>query len=251
MRTWLCLALWTSWLPGSAQCERLEQLEARWNRIWPNYMESSYAYEDSVHAFKEAVVAYMAESAAWNCSPSDTGSLLSVVAPDSVFRVLSWDEVTGGSFHDMASVMQFPKKNGACAVLVLDPSSPGALEEQHIMENVSVYRVDMLADVEPPTYLLIGWGTHGGGHQHQTVQVFRRTAIGIERCLDCFPGDRSYCVEYPRGDTLELVFDARTNTISHNGFRDANGVEVDGFKYPTGKRVSLIWAGERFMQKPE
>lgn len=252
MRTILCVVLLTTGLVGCAQCERLGQLDTRWERIWPNYMEASYGYEDSVLAFKEAVMAYLRDGVSWNCSTNDTSRLRSVWAPDSAFRVLSWDEVTGGSYHDMAAIVQQPARNGTCSVLVLDPWVPDAVEAQHSMENVSVYRVDKLTDVQPPTYLLFGWGTHGGGHQHQTIQVFRSTPDGIERCMDCFTDDRSYSVEYPCADTVDLTFDARTNTISHSGFRDSTGEgEVDGFKHATGKRVRLVWSGDRFIIKPE
>jgi len=177
---------------------------------------------------------------------------MAVLAPDSSFRVISWDEISGGSSHDMASLLQAPNGDATDVVRVLDPESPGTGVEENPMENVVVHRIHRVTGTTVPTYLLFGWGTHGGGHQHQSIQAFARTAMGLERCEGCFPTGRTYWVEYPRSATLNLTFDALTNTISHNGFRDSSGEEeVDGFKYATGKRVSLVWSGDRFIIKPE
>lgn len=246
------LGLFLSATACFAQCDVFPALENRWDSIWPRAFGWVPGHEDSVQGFKRSVIAYLQDGSSWNCWPSDTGKLMAVLAPDSSFRVISWDEISGGSSHDMASLLQAPNGDATCVVRVLDPESPGTELEENPMENVVVHQIHRVTGTAVPTYLLFGWGTHGGGHQHQTIQAITRGGRGLERCEGCFPTGRSYGVEYTRSDTLDLTFDAGTNTISHNGFRDSAGEEEpDGFKQPTGKRVRLEWLGDRFAIKPE
>ena len=84
--------------------------------------------------------------------------------------------------------------------------------------------------------MTIGWGTHGGGLQFKTIQVFKMTSSKLQRCKSCIQDSDVLIIEYPRSKNINLHFDSKTNKISYEEFRPDNET---GTYIQTGKTITL------------
>ena len=151
---------------------------------------------------------------------------------DNKVRMFSWDELTGGTWHDMAVIIQYKISNRKIKTQWID--SDISEEPAGITDDIlyKIYDVDIN---KHPHYLCFGWGTYGAGHHHNSILIFSIENDSLKVCSDCIEKNYSI-IKAPRSKKIDMKFDKVENIISFNEF-EYN--DESGFYIPTGKRVKL------------
>ena len=151
---------------------------------------------------------------------------------DKRVKFYSWDETTQGTWHDIKCIAQFKSDNGEIVVQQLNTENTDTID----YTDSGVYEVNEIFINKKKYYLIFAWGTHGSGHEHKIAQVFSISSNKLEKCRYCFTNNNDLIIEYPRGEKVELTYNARSNIITYNEFNYDNN---DGFYKPTGRIIAL------------
>ncbi len=163
---------------------------------------------------------------------------------DKQLRVFSWDRRSGGTWHDMASYAQFKAEDGGVLVKKLYSGDEGGTGEP---TDVLIYEIHQLKLNKQVHYLLLAWGTHGGGQHHALARVYRIENKNFQLCENFFEGEKYLYVGANRGSKLELKYQAESGILSH--FQYEFDDEIGFYK---GDGVLKEWTlGEQgFQSKP-
>ena len=164
-------------------------------------------------------------------------------SPDRRLRICSWDERSGGSMHDMATLAQYIDANGMAHYVWLDPDM---IEEDE--ETDALYsRLYQLSDESGhATYLLIGWGTYGSGHHHYSARLLRIEGNRLVDVPAAF-GERDFLeVSAPRNLMVEMEFLPDSRVLTHREFVMNQDM---GFMEATGGWVVWIYEGGKFVRQ--
>lgn len=184
--------------------------------------------------FKEQILKQLENPLTFDNSLDSLDKVLTIrISADRKIKFYSWDECTGGTWHLLFCVAQFKGKSGK---IIVQPVTSGNAMEFGGYDDSSVYEINQLSIRDTTFYLTIAWGTHGAGHQHVIVRVFKIENDKLVSCTSCFATQKELVLEWPRSRGANLRFDAKTNEISYNEF-----VENDdtGFYDDTDKVVVL------------
>ena len=163
-----------------------------------------------------------------------------VASSDSLLRIFSYDERTGGSWHDNASIAQFRVNNDQIIVQQLDTD-----EEYRVggYTDVIIYKIHTLEIDDNTYYLTIGWGTHGSGLHHELVQIFTYDGKVFRKADFLFENEESLLVVAPRRDKISIVYDSIKKEIDYTYFV---GDEETGRYNSTGFHKILKLEGRNF-----
>ena len=131
---------------------------------------------------------------------------------DSIVKTYSWDRINGGSWHDMASYVQFKTNSGLIKYQRLDSGNEYMTGEP---TSVIIYDVFQIKTKNESFYLLLGWGTYGGGKQHALARVYKIKDDRIELCDSIFQGEKSIGVYANRVDNINLKFNPLSKKLSY------------------------------------
>ncbi|MBI3510324.1 MAG: hypothetical protein HY064_06650 [Bacteroidetes bacterium] len=162
---------------------------------------------------------------------------------DNQIKFYSWDDYTGGTWHNINCVTQFRSENGKVIVQQLNSGNEG---EKDLYTDSGIYEVHVVTINGKTSYLTFGWGTHGAGMQHSIVRVFQVTGPKLTDCTSCFANDSDLVIEYPRAYNLKLNFDPLTNEISYTECIEI----IDSVSpQPIGKTIVLQLRDGKFTEK--
>lgn len=249
LATWLCiLAHPVSAQRDSVSCGHLdEQIRARSAQLWHQRGNEGIAFADSVAAFRAWMGRVFENEGTWHHSFHRSDQYLSIrVSPDSLFRVISWDDFsTGTSWHEFAAMVQFRPKGGKCAVQFIDHDSTEPFDTTNaVFDDASVREVFALTSRLGSCYLLVANGTFGEGEWFSTARAFELSGDSLILRKGAFPMGNRLVIQAPRTLPTGLLFTPARMTISYGEFLFNDGT---GFHEPTGKTLSLQWDGERFV----
>ncbi|WP_298897495.1 hypothetical protein [uncultured Psychroserpens sp.] len=131
---------------------------------------------------------------------------------DSLIKTYSWDRINGGSWHDMASYAQFKTSSGQIKYLKLDSGDEHMTGEP---TSVIIYGVYQIKAKNESFYLLLGWGTYGGGQHHSLARVYRFKDNTLELCDSMFGGQKHLPVYANRVDKINLKYNPKSKELSH------------------------------------
>lgn len=155
-----------------------------------------------------------------------------ITSKDRNIRIYSWDELTGGTWHDMAVIVQFKTSSNTIKTVWIDSdieeSPSGITSDIH-------YKIYDLTLNNQPYYMTFGWGTYGSGHHHNSILIFSIENDVLKVCSDCIDSPHQY-IKAPRSQKIDLKYDPLTKVVSYNEFILDNEI---GFFEPTGKRIQL------------
>lgn len=151
---------------------------------------------------------------------------------DNKLRIFSWDELTGGSWHDMAVIVQYKTSNQGVKIQWIDSDIS---EEAKGYTDAIQFEVHDVEINKKPHYLCFGWGTYGSGHHHNTILIFSLENDSLKVCQDCIENDYAV-IQAPRSEKIHLEYNAMKKVISFNEFIIDHEI---GFFYPTGRRLNL------------
>lgn len=162
---------------------------------------------------------------------------------DGKLRTFSWDEMTGGSWCDMAAIAQYITPSKRIGVKQLDTDIEMELGGY---TDVIIYQIYDIEINDITHYLTFGYGNHGSGNHHEIIQIFRIEGNDLVQCNSCFVGIGELVIEASRGDKIDLLYDNAKHEISYNKFI-AN--EETGRFYPTGEKVTWKLINGEFIKE--
>lgn len=225
---------------GFASCyvsySQQNEYEAKLTSAYEQMMNADYStrYDSLAPSFKNTLKKVLLQSEAiGNPFDSISTKLKIVQSIDGKLRTFSWDEMTGGSWHDMEAIAQYVTPNKQVRVKQLDTDKEMELGGY---TDAIIYKIHDIEINDITHYLTFGYGTHGSGNHHEIVQIFRIEENDLVKYNSCFAGMEELVIEASRGDKIDLLYDSTKHKISYNKFI-AN--EETGRFYPTGEK--FIW----------
>lgn len=225
-----------------SQTSSLAELENDLVNSFKEYRNADYddRYDHLRSKLKAQVEAFLNTPASFS-APLDSLSqqINSIISKDRNVRIYSWDELTGGTWHDMAVIVQYKTSSDTIKTVWIDSD----IEENPsgITSDIH-YKIYDITLNNQPYYMTFGWGTYGSGHHHNSILIFSIEDDGLKVCPSCI--DSSYQhIMAPRSQKTDLKYDPLTTVISFNEFILDNEI---GFFKPTGERISLKINDGRF-----
>jgi len=206
---------------------------------YENYEE----FDSLQKSFKGRILSDLATKTSFDCKLDSLNTEIRIIqSEDKLLRVFSWDELSGGTWHDMASFAQFKTTTGNIHVRQLDTEREVELSTH---TDVVINKIHQIKIGHKTHYLLIGWGTHGAGHHHMTAQIFSIVDEKLVKCTTCFESGEDLVVESARSYPPKITYNPATGEITHNEFVEG---ENSGFLEPTGKVITLKLKNGKFQQ---
>lgn len=250
-RPWVVLLLATGLLPQIAegQTETILAEEKAWGAGFqafgsPFAYDNWETYELVRDNLKQKLVDLLALDPGMSYQFDSLDQHIAVLqSPDKRLRICSWDERSGGSMHDMATLAQYLDAAGKVHYAWLDPDMIAEERETDALFS----RLYQLSDEAGQSlYLLIGWGTYGSGHHHYSARLLQ---IKGERLMDvpaAFNDSAFLEVLAPRSMRVEMTFDPESRTLIHREF--VMNPEI-GFMEQTGRWVAWVFEGGKFFRQ--
>ncbi len=196
--------------------------------------EPQLRYDSLSPAFKSQLLKYLANPITFRNEFDLLSKFITIkTSPDKKIKFYSWDDLTGGTWHNTSCVAQFEADNGKIVAQQINSGKEAELGEY---VDSKIYEVFELNIELEKFFLTFAWGTHGSGHQHQIVQMFKIRGDTLVKCNSCFTDNKDLVIEYPRSDKANLIFDPIKNILYFNEFISDEEI---GFNRPTGKTISL------------
>jgi hypothetical protein len=199
--------------------------------------DSDSRYDSFAPAFKRQLINELKKPVTLeNSLDSLSGYITVIKSEDGKMKFYSWDDLTGGTRHNINCIAQFKSGSGKVMVRQLNGEDP--------YSDSRIYKVYQINSGSKTLYLTLGAGTYGNGHEHRIVQIFSISSDKLEKCNSCFTKKGDLIIVYARIEKANLTFDPKTLQLSYNEFK-----ESDGFLLSTGKTITLKFADGVF--KPQ
>jgi len=184
-------------------------------------------------AFKKQLAEQLTNPITFDNSLDSLSKYLNIkISADKQIKFYSWDDIGGGTWHNINCIAQFKTDSGKIIVQQLNTERADSID----FTDSGIYGVYEIFINGMKYYLTFAAGTHGSGHQHKIVQVFSITSEKLVKCKSCFADNNDLIIEFTRSDKANLVFNEKTNEISYSEFKLDDDI---GFYRPTGKIITL------------
>lgn len=194
---------------------------------------------------EERLVSKLADTSSFHNPFKKLSEYISIeTSSDSLVKTYSWDRISGGSWHDNASYLQFKTKSGKIKYKRLDS---GIERETGEPTDVIIYDIHNIKIKDESYYLLLGWGTHGGGLHHGLARVYKIKDEEIVLCDSFFDGEKYIPVYTNRVFKIDLKYNSEAKTLSHNHFEYDESVGY--YKPKENKRIWLLENDKFVLQK--
>lgn len=201
-------------------------------------------YDSLAPRFKTQLLTFLANPITFNNEFDSLTKYMTIrTSADKKIKFYSWDERGGGTWHQINCVAQFQADNGKIIVQQINSEREAELGDY---TDSGIYEVFELDKQNEKLYLTLAGGTHGSGHHHKIVQIFRIHGETLLKCNSCFPDSTDLVIELPRSQKANLTFDPVKNTLHFNEFIFNEEI---GFYQPTGKTISLEFNNGVFTRK--
>ncbi|MEO0468971.1 MAG: hypothetical protein AAF206_05075, partial [Bacteroidota bacterium] len=111
--------------------------------------------------------------------------------------VFSWDDLGGGTYHTYTNYVQYQLTDGSCVVQPLDTA-------EHDWD-AGYYQTEKLELAGRNIYVLLGYGTFGGGKQHRKVKFLERIDDALVERMDFYPDGKQLTISSNRGQDPALT----------------------------------------------
>ena len=165
------------------------------------------------------------------------------MSEDSLVKTYSWDRINGGSWHDMASYVQYKTPSGKINHLRLDSGDePGTGEPT----SVIIYDVFHIKSKNESYYLLLGWGTYGGGKHHSLARVYQIKDNNFVLCNTIFQGEKYLFAGANRIDKINLNYNSKSKKISYFYYEFDDNI---GFYKRKQQKQTWLFKNEKFIKQ--
>jgi hypothetical protein len=224
------------WKTSFSQTEELRKIDNSLSSTFQKMVtaDPQLRYDSLAPAFKKQLTGQLENPITFKNSLDSLSKYLTIkTSTDGKIKFYSWDELGGGTWHNINCLAQFKSDNGKIIVQQLNSENEGETGE---FTDSKIYEVNVIKIGKTTYYMTFGWGTHGSGNQHNIIQVFKITGDTLTKFKSFFSDNKDFVVEYPRGSKLNLIFNPETNEISYNEFKQGND---SGFYKSTGQIITL------------
>lgn len=220
-----------------------EQLTDQYNEMIN--ADFSVRYDSLAPLFKSQLDSVLALPASFTIPFDSLRTRIKITeSNDNNLRIFSWDEKSGGNWHDMTSIAQFKTATGKIDTKQLNSGNEAETGEY---TDVVILKIHEIIIDHKKYYLTIGYGTHGSGHHHMLGQIFNISNNELIKCESCFDGFGDLVIEAPRSEKINLAYDSDKKELSYNEFQFEDS---SGFYRPTGKIMSWKLIDGVFKKKP-
>jgi len=241
MRFEAIMALAVVSLPNFVACDSHGMTRVERDLI-AEYQNMVAAYPDDRHYslaanFKERLLSVLSQGESFSYPFDSLRKHVTIIeSADKRLRIFSWDEISGGSCHDLAAIAQFKGSDGAVRTQLPDSEDSESGPEN----NVSYEEIHDIQIGGRTHYLTIAWGSCGAGHHFKVVQSFRILEETVER-------DSLFEVEgkvmsvllilAARIYDIRVIYDKEARTITYDEFSVDPEMVFSG---PTGRKVKVL-----------
>lgn len=198
-------------------------------------------YDSVAPKFRQTVVQYLSSPLTFNHKLDSLETVITIrQSPDKKIKFYSWDEMTGGTLHEINVFAQFKSNGSKISYQQIDTDKE---TETGGFTDSEIYSIHEIIEQGKVFYVTFGWGTHGGGNQHSIVQVFTLVNNQLIKCKAFHNNQTALVIEYPRVERPELIFDEQNKSISFNEFEYS---EENQYAQRTGKRILLHFKNGKF-----
>jgi hypothetical protein len=232
------------------QTSPLNALDVELKEIFHNRFTLDYSKKDSITKLLELKMTNLLKDSVSFDYPFDSLSteIKILRSTDNRLKIYSWDELSGGTAHDMSVYAQFKDKSGEVRFQRLDS---GDADLSGYSESL-IYELYTVLINDTTNYLTLGYGTFGGGHYHSIVQIFKIESKKLVKGKDCFVnplGGNSMTdlvIVAPRSEKIKLKYYPESQELIYNEF--VYGGDDSGSYYPTGFTVTLKLINGKFQK---
>lgn len=169
---------------------------------------------------------------------------------DKRLRIFSWDERTGGTWHQIAGIAQFKNESG---IVFSQYLATEAAEENDEIVDIFYYDIYDLKGKNSIYYLSFGWGTHGSGTHFKIIKAFKINGTEIvddERIFKI--NNELNAVIFllsTRLDPINLKFNQSTKILEFDELQIPKSFDEDkeyDIPRPTGNKIRLKFNGRFF-----
>ncbi len=219
---------------GNAQTSK-EKSDGIFTKTYDKYVENEYDYEgrDTILTrFKKELSKALKDKSLKNYFfPVWKENHTITVSQDSLLTILTWDWENNGTFHRYESMYRFVEEDSIYTDFLFEDNT-------NQKESLAAVYFDTFL-LPDNSYLIKGWGTHGGGKQFFVFRKLELREGKLQDCASCFNGKSYFFYEISRRqDDLEPTFDTVNTEILYNelkeGYINGNKDEPSGFMEPTG-----------------
>ena len=193
---------------------------------------------------EERLVSTLEDSASFNYPLEKLSEYVTIrTSEDNLVKTFSWDRISGGSWHDNASYVQFKTNTGKIKYQRLDSGDEPITGEP---TDVIIYKIHTIEINNETYYLLLGYGTHGGGKHHMLARVYKILNENIVLCNFFSDEKKHLTIEANRTNSIDLNYNSESRELSYNYF---NYDESVGFYDSEEIKTVLVLKNKRFVQQ--
>jgi len=149
-------------------------------------------------------------------------------------RIFSWDDLGGGSCHYYTNYIQIPDDSGKCII--------NSFNASEFIPEVGYYQIEEINDSGKKVYMIIGYGTYGGGKHHWLIRFFEIKNNELVECKEYYQNYDVFIISSNRSQEIDLKINVKKKTISYKKYKyeeDAgfytNDFEHIKLKFKNGK----------------
>ena len=243
MKIWLLIVLMgTSTISLGAQSLDMEVLEAELVQEFETYRNSKYEtrYDTLRSKLRVNIERVLSKAQSFDYTFEKLSERINIIqSQDKKVRLFSWDELTGGTWHDMAVIVQYKTEDKTIKTEWIDSDIS---ENPTGLTDAIQYEIHDLEINGKPHYMCFGWGTFGAGHHHKSILIFSIDKDGINHCDNCIPKDYTL-LQVQRAIPIKIEYNTEEKKISFDEFKYNDDI---GFYEPTGQRIQLKLKNGKF-----
>jgi len=252
-----CIAIAVTFFLISCSQQEEAQSEEFEDKMIQNYNElvnadSHTRYDSIAPKFKEELITLLQKQETFKYPFDSLKKHIKIVSSeDKKLRLFSWDELTGGTMHQMAVLAQYKDDMSNVYCENLDSDFYG---DEMVITDIIFYVINDVLIQDIPHYIAFGWGTFGGGSHFKIVKVFKIDKSEISNDNKIFKtNDELHSELYlstSRGTKINLSYDYENQIIEFDEFRKPSEYEKIEMGYMhrirTGNKIKLKFNGEIF-----
>jgi hypothetical protein len=177
--------------------------------------------------FEKEFISFLRTPEGWTSSfkklPVETAG-----SPDGKFRIHTWNTTLGGTWIEVAGIIQWRDESNALKAISLNDSSlsmtPSIDTTQNLWIGAIYSQVYPISVDGHRCYLALGWTTWGSGTQTAVVEVFepRGSTVVIGKPIFDLGGPLKtrLVFVYARMESMDLEYDPKTETLQFDNLEE-------------------------------
>ena len=154
-----------------SQTSDIQKMEYQLISKFKKYQNSDYEIRTSLRiGLRHEIETILSDSTSFEYPFDSLSKCITIIQSNNkAVRLFSWDELTGGTWHDMAVIVQFKTSTQHVKTKWIDSD---ICENPKGITDAIQYQIHDVVMNEQTRYLCFGSGTYGSGHHHSSILLF-------------------------------------------------------------------------------